>query len=851
MDILCRSVYNEFVINWFIPRIYLAQTLERVLKYYYTIIRGRDFMIQFKPYEYQIPCIPKEERSKILPPHSICSIAPSSVDRAPGLTGTGWAHVDPTRPDHFITGNGSHWIQVAGQPYNDECIFTQELLYRPLWKKTPMPPDYRPVLPQMRKLMLEGKHDEVNKLVDDTIRKSEVGKYAGAQNKDLGTSPMPTRHTAFRLTYHQPEAEKTWDYLRWLDTQTGLISAVWTNERGTYRSETFAACDGDFTVTRLSAPAGKLDVSVIFHAQHEDHPKEYIQCTTRCTLTSSLFSYAMAYEADRGEKGYVSVVRLIPEGGASECIENGVRVTGADSLLVLTRTIPYSSGFSFDRIAGAEQAMLAVQPDFCKLLAANEAHIGAKMDRSRLHLGKPEDYVLSGEELLRRTHSENSLDPTMLEKLYDMSRFYTIYDTGKTVPPAWGQHNINTNVQVCAGNNTGLWDEMNVYFKYYEDRFDDFRINAQRFFNARGLLASVHCDPDSGLMYSFNHIYPHFCWTGCLGWIFNELWGYYLVTGDKEFLRNRVIPGLKEIALFFEDYACDKDENGKGIFYPSFSPEDATMPVPGVLTISFNSVMDIGVCREVLTNLIDGCRTLGIEEENIPHWEAQLESLPIYLLDEEGGLKEWAWPGLAENYDHRHVSHHYEVWPGRLITPEETPELAEAVRISNRKRAQQNDSAHGIIHRAFTAMRLKDVEETTANMAQLMTHGFVRRTLQTNHYPYKMFFPDLLGAMAALLLEMAVFSKPGTVEFLPAMPETLSEGRLDGIWLYTFAKLESMTWSREGVHAVLTSNEDQTLAIRCRGMKSLFVNGQPQPLTGDHVVYTFRKGETIEIDVAL
>ena len=36
-------------------------------------------------------------------------------------------------------------------------------------------------------------------------------------------------------------------------------------------------------------------------------------------------------------------------------------------------------------------------------------------------------------------------------------------------------------------------------------------------------------------------------------WVYNELWGYYLVTGDKEFLRTRLIPAYKEMALFYED----------------------------------------------------------------------------------------------------------------------------------------------------------------------------------------------------------------------------------------------------------------------------------------------------------
>ena len=151
--------------------------------------------------------------------------------------------------------------------------------------------------------------------------------------------------------------------------------------------------------------------------------------------------------------------------------------------------------------------------------------------------------------------------------------------------------------------------------------------------------------------------------------------------------------------------------------------------------------------------------------------------------------------GINENYDHRHVSHHYDVWPGHRVTWEDNPELAKAIQISNRKRAQQNDSAHGIIHRLFTAIRLKDLCETAQNLYQLMNHGFITRALHTTHNPYRLHFPDLQGAMPAILLEISVYSAPETIEFLPAMPASLAQGAIDGVWLYTWTKLEHMQWT--------------------------------------------------------
>ena len=803
-------------------------------------------MIDFAKLEYPYPYLPVEARSALLPDHSICSISPAE---------------EPS--DDFITGNGPLRVQASGRPYREEMAYTRETLYEPLWEKTPLPPDLRPYLPRIRQLLLEGKPEETDALIDEAQKKAGFDKYMNFDNKILYPTGSPRLHTAFWLSFTQPEQAATRDYLRWLDMDSGLITAVWTNDRGSFRSETFAAYKSDVIVNRFTAPAGQLDLTIEMTApgrpfRHGNmvFKQPFKGSTHQITVDQDMITLAWAYRPDFGQKGFVAAVRFIPQGGTLVPLEKGVRLTGADSLIVLSKITKFDGGFTFDCAGAVQEELLAIPADFDAMLAVNRRIVGEKMDRSRIHLTTREDRLLSGEELLRRAHSRNMLDPALMEKLYDMGRFFQIYETGE-LPPMMGQHNINTNLQVCAGNNTGLFDEMDVYFRYYETKFDDFRTNAKLLFGARGLLASVHCDPDSGLYYHFSRTYPHYCWTGCLGWIYNELWGYWLVSGDREFLRTRVIPAYKEMALFFEDYACDRGPDGKVIFYPSFSPEDPT-PNPGYETVTcrsinptrINSVMDIAICREILTNLIDGCKTLGIEEENIPHWEEQLASLPTYLLDREGGLKEWAWADIDENYNHRHVSHHYDVWPGRAVTPETEPELTEAIIISNRKRGQQDDSAHGIIHRAFTAIRLKDMEEAEQNISQLFGHGFVRRTLQTSHFPYRGVFPDLQGAVPAFLIEMCVFSMPGTVEFLPAMPAHIAAGSIDGVWLYTFAKLNHLEWDETGAKASLTSNEAQTLTLRCRrpGCRIL-VNGTELPMDGDHTSYAFKAHETVDVQI--
>ena len=798
-------------------------------------------MIETSGYDFKYQAMEREDRKKVLPRRNICSISPAE----------NWGDV-------FFTGNGKQKMNLLGNPEHEIIAFKQELLFEPMWKNPPQPPALAEIMKEIRFFLRNGEPDKAVKLVSQA--QTEAGYDPFMNRMETGAIipvSMLRSHQAFRLAIEQSSKGKIRNYLRWLDLMNGEVTVQWEDSFGSYKREALSAYSTDVNVIRFTAWNGasvnaEVEIQLPTENKFEGEGLRYPgKCRQKLENEDGIICYELAYDPEYGEKGYCSVVRFIPEGGQMEGTGRKVSVRDAKSLLVISKTVKLEKNFRFG--CGKElKKEMQKNFDFEELRKENQTYLGEKMRRSGIRFrSDDQDYEMAGEELLAQIHTKGQLDPVMLEKLYDMGRFYQIADTG-TIPPLWGQHNINTNLQVCSGNSTGLFEEMDTYFRYYENKFEDFRINAQRLFGARGVLASIHCDYDSGLLYHFSSTYPHYCWTGCLGWIYNEFWGYYLVTGDKKFLEERIIPALKEIALFFEDYACDRDENGRTIFYPSFSPENPTpyyiQKPEGLCATSINSVMDIMICREVLDHLIEGCKELGIEKEQIPHWEKQRKELPVYLLDEEGGLKEWAWPGIPENYNHRHVSHHYALWPGHELTWENEPELARAIMISNRKRGHQDESAHGIIHRLFSAIRLKDLEDTVYNLQYLMSHGYVTKALNTNHYPYAVRFPDLQGAMPAILAEMCVFSSPGMVEFLPAMPETLKTGRIEGIWLYTWMKLEYMEWSPEWIKADLVSVRDQKVEIMYRkGAAEFWVNGNVLAKDQKSITAAFQAGEKISV----
>lgn len=234
--------------------------------------------------------------------------------------------------------------------------------------------------------------------------------------------------------------------------------------------------------------------------------------------------------------------------------------------------------------------------------------------------------------------------------------------------------------------------------------------------------------------------------------------------------------------------------------------------------------MDISVCKEVLTHLIEASEILGTDADLVPKWKAMLGKMPPYLTDTGGALKEWAWPTLEENQDHRHASHLYGVWPGDEIDPDRTPQLAKAAWLADRKRAQGNASGHGISHRALADARLKDNYLVNMELKQFFEQGYVGPTLRGSHNPYTPPMPDQQGSVPTIMMEMLMYSRPGVIEPLPALPPTLTTGSVKGMLVRTFAKVNDLTWNMgtRSLDLTITSRREQDITLTVRyGIESI------------------------------
>jgi hypothetical protein len=297
-----------------------------------------------------------------------------------------------------------------------------------------------------------------------------------------------------------------------------------------------------------------------------------------------------------------------------------------------------------------------------------------------------------------------------------------------------------------------------------------------------------------GLAIHLTIFHPMPLWTAGAGWAAHFFYDYWLHTCDDDFFINRALPFMKEVAVFYEDF-LEEDEQGYWRFSPSYSPENSPGNSGSPATV--NATMDIAVARELFNNLIEGCRTIGIDED-IPRWERMLAKMPPYMINADGAVKEWCDPRLEDRYDHRHASHLYPLMYGVSKELEENPELksafTKAYRLKLAKRDKEADvMAFGAIQMGQAAAHLGDAQ-TVWEILQDLASGYYYKNFATSHDKGpKIFNADLSGGMTALMITSIIQSQPlqnkdggidgYRIQLFPALPPTWEKGRLNGILL--------------------------------------------------------------------
>ena len=523
-------------------------------------------------------------------------------------------------------------------------------------------------------------------------------------------------------------------------------------------------------------------------------------------------------------------------------------VSGASELQVIAKVFVYEA--AGEAVERTKQEILALGADYDGLLQRHVELHRPQFTRCRVEFSGASAGNSTNEALLLDAYS-GSTSNELLQKMTDYGRYLLMGSSDETSVPSnlqgiWnGDYAppwdcffmINENLlmnywQALPG---GMNEEALGVFNFYEANLAEYRENAKKLYGCRGIFIPALTSPETGLSTHGGSWIVN--WISGAGWLCQLFYDYYLFNGDEVFLKDRLLPFMREVAIFYEDYFT-YDSAGKVVISPSTSPENWPKESCAIVSptaihprMTVNATMDVAIARELLVNLLAGSRTHGLYEDRHQAWESMLEALPGYEVNEDGAIREWLDHRYSDNYEHRHLSHIYPLFPGFEVTKESHPDLFPAFKTAVDKRGTvglKDQTGWSLAHMANIRARMGDAASAYDCLETLM-QTCVGKNLFTYHNDYRgsgisidWFFGrstpfqiDANMGLTAAVYEMRVQSVPGLIKLLPALPQELSSGKVTGICTRAGVTVD-MVWQLEPfeLKARFTSNRDQTLMVQ-------------------------------------
>lgn len=609
-------------------------------------------------------------------------------------------------------------------------------------------------------------------------------------------------------------------FRRTLDLETALHSTVTTEESTgiTYRCDTFVSRDYNCIIAKFSTSVpGTLDLAASL--QRGSFYKDTSHTADSLYISGNLGSDGM---------NFCCGMRFVSDGTSLEGIGEHLITRNASEVCVF---LTAATTFRYEDPGKTVEDTLtkASALSYDKLYETHLAEYQPYFRRTQLSLSYDTalDALSTGERLKRidADHPDNGLIATY----FSFGRYLLLASSRGDCLPAnlqgiwnqdisapWGSKftiNINTEMNYWPANSCNLAECQMPLFEHLRRMLPNGIRTAKEMYGCSGFVAHHNTDLWGDTAPQDICISATF-WVMGAAWLCTHIWRHYLYTCDLVFLKE-YYPVLKEAVRFFFDFLIEVD--GAYVTCPSISPENTYIMENGTRgCLTYGAAMDNEILHELFENLLSAAPLVGDTDTAFLEKAAEYNAkIPGLQIGKHGQIMEWRKDYEEAEPGHRHISHLWALHPAFQITPDATPQLCDAAKITLERRLKSGGGHTGWSRAWIINMyaRLWNGAECYNNLLLLLQKSTLENLLD-NHPPFQI---DGNFGAAAGIAEMLLQSNEARTVLLPALPAAWSDGSVTGLCGVGGITYD-ITWNNGAlVRATLLPKHDVTVTLVYQG----------------------------------